>query len=115
MKYDNTTDWGNGPRKIIRDYLDHWYGSSVVLENTFGLDKMYDRFFLFEELIQYDEFNEDDYKCNSSQELYCRELVRDYLNNYKVSEKELMDYFNIVKVKNHHYLKEDLYSRNRKN
>ena len=115
MKFDNTTNWGNGPRKIIRDYLDHWYVSSVVLENTFGLDKMYDRFFLFEELIQYDEFNEDDYKCNSSQERYCRELVRDYLNNYKVSERELMDYFNIVKVKNHHYLKEDLYTRNRKN
>jgi hypothetical protein len=108
MKYDNSTNWGNGPRKVVRDYLDHWYNSPIVLENTFGLDKMYDRFFLIEELNQYDEIEEDSNECNSLQELYCRELVRDYLNNYKVSEKELMDYFNLVKINNHYYLKEEL-------
>lgn len=110
MLYDNTTSWGNGPRKSVRDYLDNWYSTPKGLMCVFGLEKRYDRYYLFEELDDSieDDIEENNYDVVTMKEKYTRELVRDYLNSYRVTELDLMRFFSIEKYCNHYYLKEDL-------
>lgn len=123
MVFDNTTSYGNGPRKIIRDYLGGYYDDSI-LRDFFGLSKYCERYYLEEELdeiseneFEYSEYAEislidreidENLKHYIKNKINSRETVRDFLNGYRVTKQELMNYFGIVKCGNCYLLFEEL-------
>ncbi len=125
MIFDNGTSWGNGPRYIIRDYLNQCRNKKSLKYN-FRLVEYFGRFYLEEEFDEDErytnEFEYSDYielsplekeiersrKHNVENETTARKKVRDFLNGYQVTEQELMSYFDIVKRGSIYFLSEDL-------